>query len=563
MSEGAARGADRKVEVHAQGARGNADTIIINARLITVDDAFSVAQAVAIREGRFLPVGGTAEIRSYAGPTTEVIDATGGAVVPGLIDTHAHVEAAGLDSRTVSFAGVTTVAEALTRVSAMAACTPLGKWILGRNWHPMSQLKEKRMLFCWELDAAAPDHPVCLPIGHFTLTNSLALKLAGIDRTTPNPNGGTIHHDEDGEPNGVLEERAEDLVQSLLPAWTQAERIDQLKAAMAYFNSFGITSAISACVGPFDMQAHQVIARRGEATLRISAMYAPTGGLNPTLSVEEWEALLSKFGVASDFGDDWLSFSGLKMQVDGGMTLRTANMRAGYPGEPNYYGTVVVAPERLNTLVAIANRYGWRVGIHAVGDAGIDKVLDAYEHADRERSIRNRRFVIIHGSLMWPDQMQRAKALGVRVDTQSVFLWDKASTIARHLGHGTASRAIPMRWLIDNLGLDFLGQGTDFPINPLNPFINMYIMVTRKDVTGEVYGAEQAITREEALRLYTSAAARYAFAEHKTGSIEPGKLADLAFLSADPLTVPDEALKDIVVRRTMVAGRTVYARQET
>jgi predicted amidohydrolase YtcJ len=164
---------------------------------------------------------------------------------------------------------------------------------------------------------------------------------------------------------------------------------------------------------------------------------------------------------------------------------------------------------------------------------------------------------------MWPDQMQRAKALGVRVDTQSAFLWDKASTIARHLGHDTASRAIPMRWLIDNLGLDFLGQGTDFPINPLNPFINMYIMVTRKDVTGEVYGAEQAITREEALRLYTSAAARYAFAEHKTGSIEPGKLADLAFLSADPLTVPDEALKDIVVRRTMVAGRTVYARQET
>jgi predicted amidohydrolase YtcJ len=546
----------------AAAAAGYADTIVVNARLITADAAFSVVEAVAIRDGRFLAVGTTAEIRGFAGTRTEVIDAGGGTVVPGLIDTHAHVEAAGLNSSTVSFEGVTTAAEALARVAAMAARTPPGKWVLGRNWHPIAQLAEKRMLFRRELDAAAPDHPVCLPIGHFTLTNSRALRLAGIDRNTPNPDGGEIHRDADGEPNGVLEERAEDLVRSLLPPWTEDERIGQLKEAMAFFNTFGITSAISACVGPVDMRVHQIIAGRGEATLRISAMYAPTGGLNPTLTVEEWEGLLSKIGVASDFGDDWLSFSGLKMQVDGGMTLRTANMRNGYPDAPDYRGTVVVAPERLNALVAIANRYGWRVGIHAVGDAGIDKVLDAYEFADRERSIRDRRFIVIHGSLMWPDQMHRAKALGVRVDAQSVFLWDKAATVARYLGHDTASRAMPMRWLIDNMGLDLLGQGTDFPINTASPFINMYIMVTRKDVTGEVYGAGQAITREEALRLYTSAAARYSFSEHKTGSIEPGKLADLAFLSADPLTVPVEALKDIVALRTIVAGRTVYQRRE-
>jgi predicted amidohydrolase YtcJ len=310
------------------------------------------------------------------------------------------------------------------------------------------------------------------------------------------------------------------------------------------------------------MQAHQIIARRGEATLRISAMYAPTGGLNPTLSVAEWEALLAKFGVASDFGDDWLSFSGLKMQVDGGMTLRTANMRAGYPGQPDYHGTVVVAPERLNQMVAIANRYGWRVGIHAVGDAAIDRVLDAYAYADRERSIRDRRFIVIHGSLMLPDQMDRAKELGVRVDTQSAFLWDKASTIARYLGDEVVARAIPVRWMIDHLGLDAVAQGTDFPINPLNPFVNMFIMVTRKDAHGVVYGADQAVSREEALRLYTSAAARYSFSEHKSGSVEPGKLADLAILSGDPLTVADEDLKQILALRTIVAGRTVFTRPQ-
>ena len=536
-----------------------ADTMIVNARVITADAAFSIAEAVAIKDGRFAAVGSRAELEALCGPATAVIDAGGDTVIPGLIDTHAHVEMAGLFKYTVSFEGAQNVAEALARVTEMAARTPPGEWIRGRMWHPVSQLAEKRFLNRWELDAAAPDHPVALPVGHFTLVNSRALQLAGIDRNTPNPDGGEIHRDKaSGEPNGVLEENAEDLVEDLLPPWPAEIRVEQIKDAMAYFNSFGITSAISARVNPQDMRTHQIIARRGEATLRISAMYAPTGGLNPTMSVPEWESFLARIGAMSDFGDDWLSYSGLKMQVDGGMTLRTADMRDGYPDEPGYHGTVVVSQQRLNEMVAIANRYGWRVGTHAVGDGAIDKILDAYAHADSEKSIRDRRFIVIHGSLMLPDQMERAKALGVRVDTQSVFLWDKASTIARYLGRETADRAIPVRWMIDHMGMDAVAQGTDYPINPLSPFINMYIMVTRKDVNGTVYGADQAISREEALRLYTSSASWYSFSENKTGSIEPGKLADLAILSHDPLTVPEEALKDITVRRTIVGGKTVY-----
>ncbi len=538
-----------------------ADTVVLNGQVLTVDPAFSIVEAVAIRDGRFMAVGSNAEINAYVGPRTNVIDAAGRTVVPGLIDTHAHVEAAGLFKYTVSFDGVTTVAEALARVKDMASRTAPGEWIRGRMWHPIAQLQEKRFLNRWELDEVAPNHPVCLPVGHFTLTNSLALKLAGIDRDTPNPQGGEIHRDKDtGEPNGVLEEAAEDMVDTLLPPWSQDVRVQQIRDAMAYFNSFGITSAISARVDPVDMRTHQIIARRGEATLRISAMFAPTGGLNPTLSIEEWRSFLGLMGTVSDFGDDWLSYSGLKMQIDGGMTLRTADMRESYPDQPGYHGTVVVEQARLNELVAIANRYGWRVGAHAVGDAAVDKILDAYEYADREKSIRDRRFIVIHGSLMQPDQMKRAKALGVRVDTQSVFLWDKAATIARYLGKDTASRAIPLRWMIDHMGLDAVAQGTDYPINTLNPFINMYIMVTRKDINGDVYGADQRVSREEALRLYTSAAARYSFSEEKSGSIEVGKLADLAILSGDPLAVAEEDLKNIVALRTMVAGRTVFER---
>jgi predicted amidohydrolase YtcJ len=287
-------------------------------------------------------------------------------------------------------------------------------------------------------------------------------------------------------------------------------------------------------------------------------MYAPTGGLNPTMSLDEWEAFFSRHGGGSDFGDAWLSYSGVKLQIDGGMTLRTAAMRDGYPDDPEYHGTIVIEPERFDALVATANRYGWRVGVHAVGDAAIDRVLDAYEHADAERSIRGRRFIVIHGSLIRPDQMARARALDVRVDAQSIFLWDKAAVVARYLGKDNADRAFPMRSLIDTLGLDAVAQGTDYPINPLDPFTNIYVMVTRRDMHGDVYGAAEAVTREEAIRLYTSAAARYGFAETLTGSIEAGKLADMVVISDDILAVPDERLKEIKVLRTIVEGRTVY-----
>jgi predicted amidohydrolase YtcJ len=537
---------------------GYADSIFLNAKVVTADASFSIAEAVAIRDGRFLSIGTTKKIGSLAGPHTVTTDLRGATVLPGLIDTHAHVEYAGRLNLFVDFAGITTVLKALERIAQHAARTTRGKWIRGNPWHPVSQLAEKRLLTREELDRAAPDHPVCLTIGHFAMVNSLALSLAGITRDTPDPDGGIIHRDEDGEPNGTLEEAAEKLVQDVLPEWTDDERADQMRAAMAYFNSFGITSAISAAVDPATLRAHQRVRDQGAATLRISAMYAPTGGINPSLNVEEWELLLSRIGFSSDFGDDWLSYSGVKLQIDGGMTLRTAAMRDGYPDDPDYRGTIVIAPPRFNALVAAANRYGWRVGVHAVGDAAIDTVLDAFELANNERSILDRRFVVIHGSLMQKDQMERAKRLGVRVDAQSSFLWEKAATVSKYLGRPVADRAFPMRTMIDVMGLDAVAQGTDYPFNPLNPFVNMYIMVTRKDVTGEIYGVHEAISREEAIRLYTSSASRYSFSESKTGSIEPGKLADMIVLSDDITKVSDEELKHIVVTRTIVGGKTVH-----
>ncbi|WFU75459.1 amidohydrolase [Bradyrhizobium sp. CB2312] len=538
------------------------DTIFLNGNIITADAAFRVVRAVAIRGGRFVSVGETGEVRETAGPLTEIIDLKGKTVLPGLIDTHAHVERAGLLKSTVQLNDVATVSQALDRIREYAENLPNGGWVRGAEWHPIAQLREKRFLTREELDRAAPHNPVCLPIGHFTMVNSSAMAMAGITRETVDPEGGVIHRDgATGEPNGTLEEAAENLVHAVLPQWSDDERDQQLQHAMQYFNEFGLTSAISAAVDPATMRAHQRVRQAGKATLRISAMYAPTGGLNPSMTTDEWDLFFSRIGVASDFGDDWLSFSGVKLQIDGGMTLRTAAMRDGYPDDPAYNGTIVIEPARFNALVATANRYGWRVGVHAVGDAAIDTVLDAYGRANTERSIKGRRFIIIHGSLMRPDQMERARQLDVRVDAQTTFLWEKASTVAMFLGKETADRAFPMRTMIDVMGLDAVGQGTDYPINSLNPFINMYVMVTRRDRSGHTFGAAEKISREEAIRLYTSAAARYSFSERKTGSIEPGKYADMAVISDDILSVPDDAIKDIVAIRTIVEGRTVFVRE--
>jgi predicted amidohydrolase YtcJ len=232
-----------------------------------------------------------------------------------------------------------------------------------------------------------------------------------------------------------------------------------------------------------------------------------------------------------------------------------------YPdSHDDYHGIAQQTPERLKQLVSICNKYNWRVGVHVVGDLGVDQVLDAFEAADKEKSIKDRRFILIHASLIRPEQMERAHRMGVRVDFQNVFMWDKATTVERFLGKATADRAVPTRTLIEKMGLDSLGAGTDFPVYPINPVLNMYILVRRKDPQGHLYGASEAISRERALRLYTSAASRYMFEEAQKGTLEAGKLADLDVLSADIMTVPEDEIKDIKADMTLVGGKVVFQR---
>jgi predicted amidohydrolase YtcJ len=523
-----------------------------------MDSRSSVAEALAVRDGKILAVGSDAAVRPMAGPQTRVIDLAGKSVVPGLIDTHAHFGAAGLGDYVVNLGPAKSVAGALELLKAFVARKKPGEWIITGGWHPPSQLAEKRYLTRQEIDSVAPNNPVYLrTVGHFAMANSLALQKAGIDKTSPNPSGGSFEKDTSGELTGVLVETAIPLVENLVPPFTEDEEIRQYKIAEGVLNSYGITSVVEGATTARDTRTLQKIALSNAATLRVGLMYRP----EPPAELSAWEAIMSGSGATSGFGDDWLKFGGIKIFYDGGMTLRTAMMRDVYPdSHDNYRGIAQQTPERLKQLVSIANKSNWRVGVHVVGDLGVDQVLDAFEAADKEKSIRDRRFILIHASLIRPEQMDRARTLGVRVDFQNVFMWDKAATVERFLGKATADRALPTKTLIDRMGLDNLGAGTDFPVNPINPFLNIYIMVTRKDPNGNVYGASEAISREQALRLYTSAASRYMFDEGRKGTLEAGKLADLAVLSADIMSVPEDQIKDIKADMTMVGGKVVFQR---
>jgi predicted amidohydrolase YtcJ len=537
-----------------------ADLILCNGKVVTVDKDFTIAQAVAIRDERFLSVGTNKSILGLAGPRTVKIDLKGKTVIPGLIDSHNHMDEAEEGLHLVPVGKAKTVAEALALIKGPVANSKPGEWIKGAPWHPLAQLQEKRYLTRWEIDSVAPDNPVFLPtVGHTVMCNSYALRLAGITKETLDPKGGEILRDAArGEPNGVLAEAAIPIFAKLVPLRPFDERVRIFKDGMRTLNSAGLTGVVVGATDPDSFKVYQHIWANGDATIRTSIMYTPTGELVPSESEDEWRKIIKAIGFYSGFGDNWLNFAGIKLIEDGGMTLRTAYMRRPYPHDANYYGSGLIPPERLNKLVAICNRNNWRVGIHCVGDAAIDKVLDAYEYANKEKSLLDRRFSLIHASLIQPDQLERAKKMGVRVEVQNNFMWDKAATVERFLGKEVANRACPTRWMIDTMGIENIGGGTDSPVNPFNPFITMYVMVTRKDINGVVYGANQKITREEALRLYTNGSAANSFMERVVGSIEAGKLADLVLISQDILSCPEESIKDIQAQMMIVGGKIVF-----
>jgi predicted amidohydrolase YtcJ len=531
-----------------------ADVVLYNGKVVTVDSSFSIARAVAIRGDRIVAVGDDARVRALAGAKTKQVDLQGRTVIPGLMDGHLHNAGGGPG---VALAGVRGIDELLAAVEARAKASQPGDIIVSNSdWHE-AQLKEKRLPHRRELDRVAPRNPVVLVRGgHEFILNSAALEHWNISRASVSPPGGEIGHDADGELNGELVDTARSLVKLPPPPKLTAEGIE---AQMRLLNSVGLTSVRipgsfqfgGDILAPYRM--FQELKAKGRLTMRVNYLMR----IFDFSSVDKVKATIAGWNVKPEEGDEWLRIGGMKTLVDGG--FEGGHMREPY-AEPfgrggKFKGIQVVPVPNYNAVIQELNRQGWRVATHAVGDAAVDQVLAAYEAADKERSIKDRRWAIEHLFIGRPDHYPRIRALGVVVSAQD-HLYLAAPSMAKYWGRSRAEQVTPVRTFLDEKLL--VAGGTDSPVIPYNPFWAMYHFITRDTISDGVYGANQRITREEALRMFTINNARLTFEESIKGSLEAGKLADLVILSADFLTVPESEIQSVKPVATMVGGRFVF-----
>src|SRR5262245_1348003 len=534
------------------------ELILHNGKIVTVDSKFSIAQAVAIRDGKFTTVGTDEAVRRTAGPSTKVIDLRGRTVIPGLIDGHLHNAGGGPG---VDLSNVRSMAELLAAVEARVKSSKPGDLVVSNSdWHE-AQLREKRLPHRRELDRVAPDNPVVLVRGgHEFIVNSAAMRRWNISKATQAPAGGEIGHDADGELNGELVDTARGLVKlPPPPKLTEAEILRQIKL----LNAAGLTGIRipgqfqfgGSAIEPYRM--FQDLKGKGQLTIRVNYLMR----IFDYSSVSKMRETIASWNVKPDEGDEWLRIGGMKTLVDGG--FEGGHMRTAYE-EPygkggTFKGIQVVPVDQYVACVRELNRLGWRVATHAVGDAAIDQVLDAYAAANADKSIVGRRWSIEHFFIGRPDHYPRVKELDLVISAQD-HLYRAGPSLVNYWGRARAAQVTPVRTFLDQ-GILVAG-GTDSPVIPYNPFWAMYHFITRETLSDGVYGADQRITRGEALRIFTINNAKLTFEETIKGSIEPGKLADLVVLSADILTVPDKGIESLKPVATMVGGRFVYGNPE-
>src|SRR4051794_15162785 len=519
-----------------------AETILYNGRVITMDAEQPRATAVAVRGGAFVGVGDEADLRPLAGRHTERIDLGGRAVTPGLIDTHNHLSTTGLGMLHVALEGAASIADVAARIAARVRATPRGEWVVtAQVGEPTIShlLAERRYPTRADLDPVAPDHPVCIQAPHVLILNSAALQRIGVRRDTPDPSGGEIGRDADGELTGLFYEKpAMALVTRHLPAVSHADRVAGLKRACEAYNRVGLTSVVEHGASLASLAAYQDVWARGELTVRGYVHVA----LDPTLSLAEMDDFMAHlaFTAGPGFGDEGLRVAGLKVFVDGGVGIGTALMREPYrtASGTHSHGVQVLPTEKLLGLLRLAAKHGLRMAQHDSGGGAIDLVLDCYERVNRETPLADRRWVMVHCQFPTAANMAAIRRLGVVVVTQTVFLYSMGAGYVKYLGREIAETAIPLRrWLDAGVAV---ALGSDASVNPYSPLLGLWHATTRVErTTGEVLGADQRLSRPEALRLYTSAAAHVTFDERRKGRIAPGLLADLVVLADDPLTCPD------------------------
>jgi len=513
-----------------------ADLLLINGKVVTVDPEFSILEAVAVKHGKVLAVGTTSEMKNWKGSGTKVIDLAGRTVLPGLIDSHLHMVGTGIALSQINCRTPprTSIIDLVDAVREKASHVKPGKWILGRGWD-QAKLSDHRDPNRWDLDEASPENPVWLTrtCGHISVVNSRALEIAGVSKDTPQPMGGHIVKDQNGEPTGLLK---------------------AIKRASNAFSEVGITGVIEAGIEPLDMRAYQKVATEGELTVRVNMMLR---GRVTGESAEESAARIRDFPMTTGYGDELLRFLGLKLLIDGGVGGRTALLREPYEDDPENVGILTMTEEDLQRRVDAGNLAGMMVGVHCAGGKAMDIVLNAFEETDKLKPIKGRRFAIIHAYQPTEQNFETCRRLGITVASQPSFLYYLGESYYENVGLERSEWLKPHRAWIDN---DItVASGTDSPVTPYPPFPSLWASIARRtEVNNVQMGTEQCITREEAIRLYTIKGAYHTFEEATKGSIEPGKLADMIIVDRDILTCPLDDIRETKVLRTILGGKTVY-----
>ena len=529
-----------------------ADLVLQNGRVFTVDPNNPLAEAVAVTGNRITAVGSDSEIGKFIAPgATRVIDLGGKFVVPGFSDAHVHFLSMGSALEKIDLVGITSYGQIRERVAARAKGLEPGAWITGRGWDqtlvPGGAWPTKEVI-----DPVTPDNPVSLTRvdGHSVLVNSYVLKESGINRDTPDPDGGEIVRDPDtGEPTGVLKENAMSLVKRPGRDGDQGEEGERhLRLALEVAKTLGVTSIHHIGGG---LEFFEQAAGSGELTVRV--YYCPKLTADPG-TLKQYSELKQKY---SD--NPLIRFGFLKSFIDGTLGSATAALFEPFNDNPSTSGVLVIEPEELEKMVLEADRLGFQIGIHAIGTRGNHLVLDAYEKAVQASGRRDSRHRIEHTQILIEEDLPRLARLGVIASMQpSHCITDKRYAEAR-LGKKRCRYAYAWRSVL-NAGAH-VAFGTDAPVEILNPMDGLYAAVTRKDRAGEAgegWIPEEKLTMEEAIELYTLGSAYASFEEELKGSIQPGKLADMAVLSQNLLEISEDKIQETEVVYTIFDGKIIY-----
>jgi predicted amidohydrolase YtcJ len=532
-----------------------ADLVVTRARIYTVDETRPTAEAMAVRDGRVVFVGSERGALTFRGPRTQLLDLQGRTVIPGMIDAHAHLPGLGSALRTVDLVGTRSYEEVIERVAARARDLPRGAWVQGRGWD-QNQWGDTRFPDHAALSRAVPDHPVYLVRvdGHAALANQAALASAGVQASTADPDGGRIERRADGSPAGVLVDAAMGLVSRQIPAAPREEQRTAIRAAVAEANRWGLTGIHDAGVDASTIDLYEEMARRGEFNLRNYVM------------IRSDDATLERYfrrGPQSALYDGRIWIRAIKISSDGALGSRGAALLEPYSDDPHHAGLVLTSPERVREVAARALRAGFQLNTHAIGDRANRFVLDAYEEALREVPSADHRFRVEHAQILHPHDIPRFAALDVIPSMQASHQSSDMYWAERRLGSTRLLGAYAWRSLLDR-GV-VIPNGSDFPVEPVNPLISFHSSITRQDADGYPAGGwfpAQRMTREEALRSMTLWPAYAGFQERELGSLSPGKYADFVVLDRDIMRVAPEDILASRVLATYLGGRPVYEVRE-